>query len=59
MESVSVAVTGAAERGLTDVSGPRGFVQAMFCRLADSLDALHFLCAVVSMKWIARADLRA
>ena len=40
-----MAVTEAAEQGLTDVSGPPGFVQAMFCRLADSLDALHFLCA--------------
>ncbi len=49
MESVSVAVTEAAEQGLTDVSGPPGFVQAMFCRLADSLDALHFLCATL---WI-------
>ena len=45
MESVSVALTGAAERGLTAVSGPRSFVQGVFCRRAGSLDPLHSPCA--------------
>ena len=41
-------MTGASARGLTDISGPRGFVQGMFCRLADSPYVLHFLCARAS-----------